>query len=151
MSAGARSSSTRRMLKASAGLCMLDLLERLCKLHIHRWPGPETGQLAPAKGSCAHSEIRNCRLPDACPCPGSLLKKCHRISNACPPHEAGFAGTPDAARWSLQGIFGPSAGGLLPKSMKGRTGVVWRPGSQNWSATVAKVDQIWANGPFESL
>ena len=27
-----------------------------------------------------------------------LLKKCRRISNAYPPHEAGFAGAPDAAR-----------------------------------------------------
>src|SRR5262249_8753026 len=30
--------------------------------------------------------------------PRRLLKKCHRISNAYPPHEAGFAGTPHAAR-----------------------------------------------------
>ena len=34
-----------------------------------------------------------------------LSKKCHRISNAYPPHEAGFAGAPDAARRAP----GPSA------------------------------------------
>src|SRR5262249_16720889 len=32
-------------------------------------------------------------------------------------------------------------------------GLAWsgRPGSQNWSATVVKVDQMWTNGPFEHL
>ena len=39
------------------------------------------------------------------------MKKCRRISNAYPPHEAGFAGTPDAARCI------PTAWGPFPRAI----------------------------------